>query len=222
MRFQGLFILAVSLIISGCSMEPHVIDHAAETNPIRDHSIYVTNHGWHTGFIIPAKSANASLSFLKQRFGSVAYYEFGWGDEGFYQAEEISLGLVLRAIFWPTDAVMHVVSVPFDPSQFFISSEVIELKLSNSEMKSLQAFINNSFHYNDNGQTVSLNPGIYGDSQFYRATGNYFMTNTCNKWTAKGLKSSGMDIGVGFKLTADSIMSVIEQYKSESQPGSGR
>ena len=112
---------------------------------------------------------------------------------------------------------MHVVAVPFDPDQYFISSEVIELKLSNREMQSLQLFINNSFDYNDKGELVSINSGIYGDSQFFRATGKYFMTNTCNKWTAKGLQSTGMDIGIGFKFTADSIMSLIKQYQSKTQ-----
>ena len=216
MHFQGLIILAVSLIVSGCSMEPHVIESALESNPVRDQSVYVTNHGWHTGFVIPAQSANASLLFLKQRFGSVAYYEFGWGDEGFYQAEEITSGLVMRAIFWPTDAVMHVVAVPVEPNKYFLNSEVIELKLSNRELKSLQTFINRSFDYTAAGKAKRLAKGIYGNSQFYQAKGKYFMTNTCNKWTAKGLQSAGMDINAGFKLTADSVMSYLKQYKAQS------
>jgi hypothetical protein len=33
--------------------------------------------------------------------------------------------------------------------------------------------------------------------------------NTCNKWTAKGLKSAGMDISPMFKLTAGSVMSAV-------------
>jgi len=37
--------------------------------------------------------------------------------------------------------------------------------------------------------------------------------NTCNKWTAKGLKSAGMDISPTFKLTAESIMDYLEEYR---------
>jgi hypothetical protein len=37
--------------------------------------------------------------------------------------------------------------------------------------------------------------------------------NTCNKWTAKGLKSAGMDISPTFKLTADSIMDYLKEYR---------
>ncbi|MFW2373809.1 MAG: TIGR02117 family protein [Gammaproteobacteria bacterium] len=221
MRLQGLMILVVSIIISGCSYEPHVIEHAVETNPIRDRSIYVANHGWHTGLIIPAVSINPSLPFLKPRFGSVPYYEFGWGEEGFYQAEKINFGLVVRAIFWPTDAVMHVVAVPFEPEQYFISSEIMEIKLSANELNSLQIFISNSFDYKGMAKEKMLAHGIYGNSQFYRAMGKYYMTNTCNKWTAKGLKSTGMNISTGFKMTADSVMSYIKQYKTQNkiEPG---
>ena len=216
MRSGSLIVPFLMLLLSGCSLEPHVIETVVESNPIRDQSIYVANHGWHTGFILPADSVESSLPFLKQRFGSVPYYEFGWGDKGFYQAEKITFGLVVRAIFWPTDAVMHVVAVPFVPEKYFISSEVIKLKLSSTELKSLQIFINRSFAYTADGSVNAINQGIYGDSQFYQAAGNYFMTNTCNKWTAKGLKSTGMDISTGFKLTADSIMSFIKQYNSQN------
>ncbi len=37
--------------------------------------------------------------------------------------------------------------------------------------------------------------------------------NTCNTWTAKGLKSAGMDISPTFKLTADSIMDYMKEYR---------
>jgi len=203
-------------LVSGCSFEPHVVEYTVESKPIRDQAIYVANHGWHTGFILPSKSVEAALPFLNQRFDTASYYEFGWGDEGFYQAEEITLGLVIGAVFWPTDAVMHVVAVPFDPENYFITSEVIELKLSTSELKSLQTFIARSFAYTADGKIKYISKGIYGDSQFYQATGTYFMTNTCNTWTAKGLKSAGLDITSGLKLTADSIMSFIKQYQQKS------
>jgi len=46
---------------------------------------------------------------------------------------------------------------------------------------------------------------LYDDSQFY-AERRLFLMNTCNKWTAKGLKSAGMDIGTTFTLTAGGVM----------------
>lgn len=55
---------------------------------------------------MPSDVATTYLPDLEKRFGSVPFLEFGWGDKGFYQAETISAGLALQAMFWPTDAVM--------------------------------------------------------------------------------------------------------------------
>jgi hypothetical protein len=62
---------------------------------------------------------------------------------------------------------------------------------------------------NDKGQIVKLTKGIYVDSQFYKGVGDYYLMNTCNKWTAKGLKSAGMDISTHFKLSASSVMDAV-------------
>jgi len=54
--------------------------------------------------------------------------------------------------------------------------------------------------------------GIYGNSQFYQGAGKYYLMNTCNKWTTKGLKSIGMEISPTFKLTSSSVMNFLN-YK---------
>ena len=74
--------------------------------------VYVVNHGWHTGFVIPASGIHQLIPELKNRFGNAPYIEFGWGDNEFYQAEEITSGITLKAIFLPTDSVVHAVLVP--------------------------------------------------------------------------------------------------------------
>ena len=70
----------------------------------------------------------------------------------------------------------------------------------------------NSFFRNKKGGVVPLNKGIFENSQFYQGEGDYYLMNTCNKWTAKGLKSAGMDISPAFMLTAGSIMDYIIEH----------
>jgi len=149
---------------------------------------------------------------LRERFGDIPYIEFGWGDKGFYQTKEITSGLTLRAIFWPTKSVIHAVSVPERADVYFTGSEVELLCLNDSELLSLLTFILNSFDRNSHGKIIELKKGIYGDSQFYKGVGDYYLMNTCNKWTAKGLKSTGMDICPTFKLTASSVMDYVKNY----------
>lgn len=179
--------------------------------------MYVASHGWHTGFILPTAEAKTDMPFLAQRFAAVPYLEFGWGDKAFYQAPENTLGLAIQAMFWPTDTVMHVVAVPEHPAEYFPRSEVIEIKLSAIEFQSLRTYIRQSFSYDEQGQVTILQKGLYGDSQFYQGQGEFYMMNTCNKWTAKGLKSAGMDISLWFKQTAGSIMSYLRELQAQQE-----
>ncbi len=189
---------------------------ATELEKSAKNEVYVVNHGWHTGFVVHASEIQKEIPELKQRFGNAPYIEFGWGDNEFYQAEEITPDITLKAIFLPTESVLHAVAVSSEADKYFKHSEVHKFCLEDLELKSLVDFISNSFYRDESGSILKLNHGIYGDSQFYKAKGNFHIFNTCNKWTAKGLESTGMKISTTFKLTAGSIMTFLSNGKSKS------
>lgn len=198
------------MLIASCSGKPYVVKPSQDQSSVRPNKIFVLSHGWHTGLILSADQMNHDLPMLKKRFGDTLYYEFGWGDKGFYQAKKITTGLTLQAMFWSTGAVVHVVSVENSPYDYFPGSEITEICLGNSEFASLKKFISDSFYHDGHGNIVALTLGIYGDSQFYEGEGKYHIFNTCNKWTAKALKSAGMEIPYTFKLTAGSVMNYLK------------
>ena len=199
-------LLSILLLLSGCSDKPAIVKHTEAYSGAGHHAVYVVSHGWHTGLIISANTIYESIPALRRRFGETPYIEFGWGDRGFYQAEEITVGLTLQAVLWPTETVVHAVAVPENVEGYFSQSEVAAICLTDKELSSLAEFISNSFFRNEAGEVDALEKGIYGDSQFYKGMGDYHLANTCNKWTAKGLKSVGMDIWPSFKLSAESVM----------------
>jgi uncharacterized protein (TIGR02117 family) len=182
--------------------------------------IFIVNHGWHTGIVVPAKKIQNQLPKLRERFGDIPYIEFGWGDKNYYQAKEKTTGLTLKAILWPTESVIHAVAVPEKTDKFFANSIVETLCLSGREYSSLLRFISESFYKDEHGEILELKGGLYGNSQFYKGVGNFYLMNTCNKWTAKGLKSAGIDISPTFKLTADSIMDYLKEYRKAPTMGS--
>ena len=209
----------VGLILSVYSSLPDIIEPIEGDFTEIDDGIYVASHGWHTGLIVPAKLIQSRIPELKTRFKDSPYIEFGWGDKGFYQAKEITSGLTLKAIFWPTEAVVHAVAVPKNPHLYFTTSRIEKLCLNRNEYSTLIRFIQSSFFKDKNNKIVKLKSGIYGDSQFYQAVGDYYLMNTCNKWTAKALKSAGMDISTTFKLTASSVMDFIAQTNKSLKSG---
>jgi len=199
-------------VLSACSSKPYVVDPMESGEITASKEIYIVSHGWHTGFVVPTADIETRLPKLKDRFGDIPNIEFGWGDKKFYQAKEVTTGLTLQAVFWPTDSVVHVVAVPANVEEYFPHSTVEKICLNTAEYFSLITFISNSFEKNPQGEIMPLKNGIYGNSQFYAGEGDYYLFNTCNKWTAKGLKSAGVDISPLFKLTASSVMNYIQKH----------
>ncbi|MFH0780597.1 MAG: TIGR02117 family protein [Pseudomonadota bacterium] len=209
-------IVLLSLTIAGCSGKPYVVEPALQSSEIgRSHPVYVVNHGWHTGLVIPATYLNKVIPELKERFANTAYYEIGWGDKGFYQAQEITTILTLQTMFWSEGAIIHVVAVPGSPSEYFPRSEVIGTCLTDEQIFSLSTYVSTSFAHDPQRRIIILRPGIYGDSQFYDGEGRFYLLNTCNKWTAKGLQSGGLDIVPAFSLTAESVMSAMRAQRRQ-------
>lgn len=176
------------------------------TNTSPSQQIFIANHGWHTGIIVPADALRQRLPDLAARFPYYDWLEIGWGDAGFYQNETITIALTLNAVLTPSDTVMHVVGFDGEPSAMFYQSEVIAHPISTAQLDNVLTFIDNSFAKNQADRLITQANGRYGDSQFYRAVGKYYAFNTCNKWTAKALVSAGIDIGTAYKLTASSVM----------------
>lgn len=203
------------LLLVGCSGKPYVVESPPQADAIQSHHVYVVSHGWHAGLIVPARAVNHAVPDLAARFGDIAWYELGWGDKGFYQSQEITTGLTLQAMLWSEGAVMHVVAIPGSPLKYFAGEELIGTCLTDHEFESLTQFIADSFVRDGEGDAISLRPGMYGNSQFYNGVGRYALFNTCNKWTAKALRSAGLDITPTFNLTSESVMSDLAAHKKE-------
>jgi len=210
--FQHLFYFL--FYIFSCSTQPYVVETTPQTSDSSQIAIYIVNHGWHTGIILPAGSIFDQVPELQTRFKDADYLEFGWGDKGFYQADEITFNLTVQALFWPTESVVHVVGLTQDIHSYFSNTQM--LCVSEGELAALCQFLSGSFAHDINGNIIHEANGIYGNGQFYKGNGHYHLFNTCNKWTAKGLKSTGFDISPSVKLTAESIVRFVATEQDDS------
>lgn len=170
-------------------------------------AFHVVSHGWHTGIVVSRRDLIGVVPELAKDFGSGEYIEVGWGDERFYQAQKVTLTLALRAIFWPTSSVLHVVAVPYPPRRFFPESEVVEVSVPRAGYEKLLVFLAGSFTRTYDNDIVRLGSGLYGDSRFYRAEGNFHAFNTCNTWVAASIEKTGYPISSAGTLTAKGVLS---------------
>lgn len=210
---QRSLLLGALLLLLACSGKPGAVLPPAEEAPVRAYPIFVVGHGWHTGIIVPGPVLNEALAELSRHFGTPDYYEIGWGDTGFYQAQDITVALALQALFWSRGAVLHLVAFSGKAQHYFEGEPLYATCLSAQELGALQRYLISSFSRNGTGPVVPLRPGLYGESAFYTATGRYHLFNTCNTWTAKALRSAGLDIAPSLRLTAASVMDFLETHR---------
>lgn len=201
--------LTTFALLFGCATAPHALEFTPVPETSRPHRVFAVGHGWHVGLVLPVAPLAAHHPALATRFKHTSHLEIGWGDKGFYQAQEITSGLTMRAMFYSTGAVMHVVAVPLSANlafDYFPASNVVEVCLSDHELRALNEFVQRSFLRDAHANAIPMKPGIYGDSQFYEGEGRYHFLNTCNKWVAKGLASAGFSIDPTFTLTSASVL----------------
>lgn len=169
-------------------------------------SIFVVGHGWHTGIVVPRHAIPAHLWPEHRNMPAATYLEVGWGDQAFYQADNVTLGAVLKAALLATPSVLHIAWFDRPVAQYFPASDVIEVRLSQHGFEQLCTFIHDTYQRNKDGKPVYLGPGLYRRSAFYQAQGTYHLLHTCNNWTAKALRAAGCPIAPGRAMTARNVI----------------
>lgn len=202
-------LLVLSLALFGCATAP-----APSALPRTDgegRTLYVVNHGLHTGLVIARADLLEVLPGLAEVFGEGDFIELGWGDEDFYRAAQPTLGLTLQALFWPTASALHVLAIGGDPRQDLAGSELIEIRLAEDGYRRLLGFVAARFARSSEGALTELGPGQYDGSRFYRAEGSYSLLYTCNTWVAEALATSGCPLAFASVATAGQVMARLRQ-----------
>lgn len=183
-----------------------------------EQNIYVVNHGWHTGIVVDYNDLVNYLPQLKNNKPITLktiprFIEIGWGDQGFYTAHQIGAEHIFEALFNSKGSVIHIAYLNSNPKSYFDTNRVYKIKISANGYQKMLKFIEQSFA-KKNLQIVNLGKGIYGDSNFFLATGKYSFFNTCNTWTSKALESGDIFENSYFKVASSQV---IENIPNEKQ-----
>lgn len=172
----------------------------------RGQALYLVDHGLHVGLVVPAGELQRHLPALKDDFPAARLMEVGWGDRAFYQDEQAGAGLALRALLWPTDAVLHLVPLSQSPRVAFAGLPVLELSVSPAGMERLLREVAASFARNEAGQLKEAGAGRYGGGRFYASVESYHLLHTCNTWVARRLVAAGLPLRPAWAFTAGGLM----------------
>jgi uncharacterized protein (TIGR02117 family) len=162
--------------------------------------VCLENNGAHTNIIVPLRQdifAWSERLDLEKIDSSDAdnyrYLSFGWGDRDFYLNTptwaDLDWGLTFKALFLPTDAILEVKGLNNLPDQ----GEVQCVALDRSDYLKLMDYIDKTFQTNNQGEKIRIADGHFDRGGFYGAKGSYSIINTCNDWTAIGLRKANLN-----------------------------
>ena len=81
----SLIIFSIALL-AGCA-KPISAFYPPDPDRTDNKTVYIVNHGLHTGIVLPKKDADPYMHSFDD-FKSARYLEIGWGDETYYQTRE--------------------------------------------------------------------------------------------------------------------------------------
>jgi hypothetical protein len=199
---------ALGCAVSACASTETCYEAGTPPNQLR--TIYVVQRGWHTGVAVPT----AEWSFLSE-FPNIEHLELGWGDERFYQAEETTLWMGIRAALWPTPSTIHAIGLAAVTPHDAWADAVVPVRVSVSGLRAMTRGIEQEFSEDEpvaSGPEISTAPA---PNRFYRAKRSFYFPRMCNWWIARRLEDAGCPIRPWTILTASQVIHAAHRFRGE-------
>ena len=206
-----LLLLAASLM-SACATAVPAVSAPPPVEAGAQRTIHVVRHGLHTGIAVPAADVPDGAWPARRDFSGAEYLEVGWGDRAYYQAPDPDVWLALRALFWPTPGVLHVVGFSGPVERQFPGAEIVELHVSRQGLARLVDYVRASHELDPSGTPIALGRGRHGTSRFYASREEFHLFKTCNVWTAGVLRVAGVSLPSVPALTAGGLISRLRAH----------
>lgn len=197
--FVSAVVIVIILYVIVAMVSSSIPVNTNQPDPPGDYEIYIRSNGVHTDIVMPVENDLVNWLDLvdpahtKAGMMNLKYVAFGWGDLEFYENtpewNDLSPGVAFKALFLDAPAAMHVKF-----KHYVIKDEhTIPIKVTREQYLALADYISGSFALDENGAAQNIR-GLHYDMNdtFYHAHGSLNMLNTCNTWTNKALKESGL------------------------------
>lgn len=173
------------------------------TNASDGVAVFVQSNGVHTDIIMPVESEQINWNELLPYSDFVnvnscyKYVGIGWGDKGFFiytpTWDDLTVSTACKAAFGLGSTAMHVKYKYNQPKLDEMCKRVVVTK---EQYQKLIDFILSSFQFKNAKPILIDHDGYTQQDRFYEANGTYSMFYTCNVWTGKALKATGVKIGI--------------------------
>ena len=192
--------------LAGCAGQTHTTEAwRCASQEARCPLVFIVHDSWHAGIVL-SKSDLASDALPEiADFPSARFVELSWGDKDYFPNPDSGFFMALKAAFWSSGSVLHLVGFDGDVRGFYPKAEVVELRLSAPAYDRLIAFISASFARAPDRGRAQAQAGLYSYSRFYPSPLHFSLLNTCNTWVTRALEATGLPVSATGVITAGQL-----------------
>jgi uncharacterized protein (TIGR02117 family) len=177
-------------------------------------TVFIVHDAWHAGIVLRTDDLSAATLPELGDFPDARFVEFSWGDKDYFPDPDSGFSMALKAAFWSSGSVLHLVGFDGDLKTLYPKAEIIELRLSRPSFDRLSDFLSHSFLRPVSKSPAKASPGLYSYSRFYPSSHKFSLLNTCNTWVAHALETTGMPILASRVITAGQLSEQIDRARS--------
>ncbi|MCK5673842.1 MAG: DUF2459 domain-containing protein [Spirochaetales bacterium] len=167
--------------------------------PVEGERIYLVNNGYHIALALPRDSCPYGDIFDVpfNLSGKGGFFYFGWGDRQFYlgtpTVRNIDFSMAIKALFSPSSAVLEVLYLhSLSSDRPGVSSFLVTEDELSDLYEYIKKYIIDPYGLPEQISSDNIDQAFQG-SIFFEASGVYSLFNTCNNWTSRGLRKSGIN-----------------------------
>jgi uncharacterized protein (TIGR02117 family) len=203
-------ILFIVFLIYACSNPAAEISVRGEAKNVR--TVLIVHDAWHAAIVIEKADIPTVVLPELRDFPAAEYLEFSWGDRDYFPAPDGGLGLALKAAFWSSGSILHVVGFKDALKTVYPTAEIIEIPVSEEGFQRLIKFISDTFSRPHPPAPAEARPGLFPNGKFYSAEGKFSLLRTCNTWVAEALNTAGLPINPGYVITAANLGNQVRSF----------
>jgi hypothetical protein len=171
--------------------------------------IWVVAGSYHTGLVVPLAWLEEGGFHPPAVVKGAKWVNLSWGDRLAYEQERwLTPWEVMMALFFPTDSVMEIIRVDFDPRWVFPDQKLIRGAAPRDAGPKLAAFLENCRKDAAGGvcEPVVLGDSTWGRGCLMTSPHTYGFPRLCNSWTAGALEACGYSSSPPGRVFAGSLM----------------
>ena len=196
------FLLVISLAGACSSPSP---ENYSQQDAKNARSVFIVHDAWHAAIVIKRADLAAAMFPELRDFPTSEYLEFSWGDRDYFPAPDAGFGMALKAAFWSSGSILHVVGFSESVEVAYPNAQILKIYLPEKAFQGLVDFISDTFSRPHPPAPAEARPGLFANGKFYAAQGDFSLLRTCNTWVAEAFKAAGFPVSPRYAVTANNL-----------------